>query len=164
MKIEQRKIHHGNDYAVFHVPVIAKMVYMEQRLYSTDDDAYFVILVDRHRFESVWFKCGSTVVPELARGNENNWRNDYKFHYAEQAFNIGIENPVPLAKLKANDSYPSISFIDGITRTICLMANGAKYFPVFTYDRNSAINLHNYIGMKNSKVYSNNDLMAYLNK
>ncbi len=164
MKIEKRKLHHGNNYAVFHVPIRDKTVYMEKRLYGSDEDDYFVIWVDRFRFESVWFKCGSWVAPELARGNEQDWHNDHKYHYAEHCFNIGIDNPVPLASLKAYPHYPSLSFIDGITRTIWLMANGAKYFPVFVYDKNMADDLHRYIGVKGSPIFSNNDLLIYLDE
>lgn len=164
MKVEQKKLHNGNSYAVFHVPIKDKIVFMDKQLYCSDTDSYFVIWVDRFRFESVWFKCGSSVVPELARGNEVAWRSDYKFQYAERGFSHGIENPVPLANLVANNRVPSISFIDGITRTIWLMANGAKYFPIFTHDSIMAKNLYRYIGVKGSQIFSNNTLSVQLNE
>ncbi len=137
---------------------------MSADLYSSEEDCSYVIFADRFRFESVWFKCGFNEAPDLARGNENSWRNDYKFHLAEDGFNGGIENPVPLATFSSFDCYPSVSITDGMTRTIWLMANGAKYFPVFTYGKESAINLHRYIGVKNSRIYSNNDLYIYFDK
>lgn len=164
MKIEKRELHHGNSYAVFHVPVRDKTVYMKKRLYKSDEDDSFVVWVDRFRFESVWFKGGSSIVPELARGNEKAWRNDYKFTDAENGFSKGIENPVPLACMQANNNFPRVGFINGITRTIWLMANGAKYFPVFAYDKKTADNLHRYIGVKGSSVFSNNDLITALDE
>ncbi|WP_138956507.1 plasmid fertility inhibition factor family protein [Vibrio ichthyoenteri] len=162
MKIEQRKCH-GYDYAVFHIPINDGMVYMKQRLQPSDEDCYFVIFVDRYRFESVWFKGGSGVAPELARGNEKAWRKDYKFHHAERGFSHGIENPVPLAVMQANYDYPRVGFTDGITRTVWLLANGAKNFPLFAFNKKTAEYLYKYIGIKGSKVFSNNELITYLN-
>lgn len=138
------------------------MVYMKQQLFCSEEDLYFIIWVDRFRFESVWFKSSSTYAPELARGNEKAWRNDYKFHHAEHGFEVGIDNPVPLAILSADKYFPNISFIDGITRTIWLMANRAQYFPVFAYNKESAENIYNYIGIKGSRIFSNNELVNYL--
>ena len=163
MKIEQRFIH-GRSWCVFHVPTRDGLVFMKQENYASQSDEYFIVFVDRMRFESVWFKCGSRVVPELARGNEVIWRKDYKFHHAEKGFSHGITNPVPLATLSAYSGYPHISFIDGITRTIWLLANGTEQFPVFVYDENTATNLHNYIGVKASKILSNNALFLRFNE
>ena len=75
---------------------------------------------------------------------------------------MGIDNPVPLAILSADKYFPNISFIDGITRTIWLMANRAQYFPVFAYNKESAENIYNYIGIKGSRIFSNNELVNYL--
>lgn len=73
------------------------------------------------------------------------WRKDYKFQYAEEGFSHGITNPVPLAqvnyestggvqnywsKLTKKTQQGHLSFTNGITRTIWLLAHGAKYFPV----------------------------------
>ena len=137
---------------------------MKKAVCRTDDDEFFIVLVDRMRFESVWFKGGDRVVPELARGNELVWRKDYKFHLAEKGFSHGIKNPVGLACLQANSQYPQVSFTDGITRTIWLLANGASLFPVFTYSRSTANNSHLYIGARSSCIISNNELFDKLNQ
>lgn len=163
MKVEKKRIG-GTGYAVFHVPVTGKVVYMEQRLRRSHDDVYFVVWADRFRFESVWFKCSSWVAPELARGNETDWRRVHNFPKAEMGFAQGMDNPVPLAELTAFSYYPSLAFIDGIARTVWLMANGAAYFPVLAYDKETAENLHRYIGVKGSPVLSNNDLFAMLDE
>ena len=46
-------------------------------------------------------------------------------------FAHGAENPVPLAKIGLSWGPPgAVVFIDGITRTLWLLANGASAFPV----------------------------------
>lgn len=108
---------------------------MKKAVCRTDDDEFFIVLVDRMRFESVWFKGGDRVVPEFG-----------------------------LACLQANSQYPQVSFTDGITRTIWLLANGASLFPVFTYSRSTANNLHLYIGARSLCIISNNELFDKLNQ
>ncbi|WP_322805349.1 hypothetical protein SO574_23555 (plasmid) [Vibrio alfacsensis] len=163
MKVEQLSFY-GRKYAVFHIPITNGTVFMKQQIHLSEKNAFYIVYVDRMRFESVWFKGNSQVAPELARGNENAWRNDYKFHLAEKGFSHGITNPVSLAKLQSNTRYPKISFIDGITRTVWLMANGAKEFPVFSYDIDNAHRLHDYIGVRNAPFVSNNDLFLHFQK
>jgi hypothetical protein len=66
VRVEQRKFH-GDNYAVFYIPIKEKMVYMKQQLFCSEEDLYFIIWVDRFRFESVWFKSSSTYAPELMK-------------------------------------------------------------------------------------------------
>ncbi|MCW8348708.1 hypothetical protein MD535_22220 [Vibrio sp. ZSDZ65] len=87
-----------------------------------------------------------------------------KFHYAEKGFSFGVENPVPLANMTTNKDYPSVGFINGITRTIWLLANGAQYFPAFVFDKEVANKLHRFFGVKGSRVLSNNELFFQLNE
>lgn len=62
------------------------------------------------------------------------WLNDYKFSKAVRGFEWGIENPVPLAEVgfatSDDDMECIVDFTNGITRTLYLLAYGAKAFPV----------------------------------
>ena len=71
---------------------------------------------------------------------------------------------MPLVKLIAFSYYSRLAFIDGIARTVWLMANGAAYFPVLAYDKESTDNVHRYIGVKGPPVLSNKDLFTMLDK
>lgn len=62
--------------------------------------------------------------PRLERMGE-----DYKYHHAERGFLQGRSNPVPLADV---GFMRGLSFVDGITRTMWLIRNGAQSFPVAT--------------------------------
>ena len=163
MKVEKVTIY-GQQHAVFSVCTRNKIVFMKKAIFQTEVDDSFIVLVERIRFESVWFKCGDRVAPTLARGNELIWRSDEKFHFAEKGFGYGVENPVPLACMSASSAYPQVSFVDGITRTIWLMANGVGQFPVLTHSFEEARNLHRYIGVKASSIISNNELLDRLNQ
>lgn len=126
MKIQIDKIIiHNREFAVFSIPIKnGGVAYMKQSLAPTISESY-VVIADRMRFESVWFKGGDKTVPELARGTVSTWKNDYKYSKADEGFSIGLCNPVPLAQMKANALYPRVAFTNGITRTIWLLANGA---------------------------------------
>lgn len=66
---------------------------------------------------------------------EAGWRADRKFGDAQTGFAHGRDNPVPIAVIGVHDTPHaggpgSVAFINGITRTIWLLANGAKAFPI----------------------------------
>lgn len=117
-----------------------------------------IIIVDSNMFLELWKNDSNNSKIMLARGNEAIWRNDYKFHHAEKGFSHGISNPVPLAyvhcylsefyekfsirllnylvgKKHSITKRPYCAFSNGITRTIWLLANGAKCFPAMTDKR-----------------------------
>lgn len=75
--------------------------------------------------------------------------NDYKYHYAEEGFAKSTEVPIPLALIHAGEpnNKPSISFTDGITRTLWLIANHALSFPIFTHGAESANLLNDLVGL-----------------
>jgi hypothetical protein len=60
----------------------------------------------------------------------SDWVNDRKYQHAVDGFAEGQGNPVPLSVIQASSSPSGISFINGITRTMWLIANGFTVFPV----------------------------------
>ena len=139
---------------VFAIPTNQKTVYMS--LDIEEKFTTFVLLLDTQKFIRAWrvsqddgyFKGYNTGDPEL-------WRKDRKFHYAEQGFSLGLVNPVPLADISATGRFPNcnISFVDGVTRTIWLLANQAEYFPVSVRNLDEAYAFQQIAGRENCAVY-----------
>lgn len=75
--------------------------------------------------------------------------NDYKYYDAANAFAKSVNVPIPLALIYVGESSnrSSISFTDGITRTIWLIANHALSFPIFTHGAESANLLNDLVGL-----------------
>lgn len=127
-------------------------VHMQAQL-PHEEDYYVVVMVDAARFVELWRQPLSSH-REIALNTPETWPGDYKYSYAVDGFSHGAENPVPLAQVscwrsatdiveyepryyffkrkvlvgRAGD--PCLSFVNGITRTIYLLSNGAKSFPV----------------------------------
>jgi hypothetical protein len=111
------------------------------------------ILINSKLFKELWRNTTCNAHFEVARGNEESWIEDYKYKWAELGFSYGKNNPVPLARINYEQNIyhediiktkfflfkvkidtkesliHSISFNDGITRTIWLLCNGAKKIP-----------------------------------
>lgn len=126
------------------------------------DTNKWVVIVRKQPFLDAWAR--STQERQLSTGNEAVWRDVYKFHYAENGFLHGRDNPVPLAWCGAHyvleRGLPVLrtSFTDGITRTIWLLANGAESFPVSVASEKSARLLHRGAGDRELQPVS----VAYL--
>lgn len=129
-----------------------RTVHMQAQL-PHKEDYYVVVLVDAKRFVELWRRPLSSH-RDIALKNPETWPQDYKYADAVDGFSPGAENPVPLAQVscwrsscdvveykrhfrffkrkvligRAGD--PSLSFVNGITRTIYLLSNGVKSFPV----------------------------------
>jgi hypothetical protein len=149
--IKKQDIYGGIKY-ICKIPTKKKDVFMLLRKDFMDKENReydpSTVFVDSDKFLKLWRNEPDSLHKKISHGNENSWRKDSKFHWAEEGFNDGIENPVPLAtvscenneknnflnrifrKVKAPKIVPSCSINDGITRTIWLLSNGAKYFPV----------------------------------
>lgn len=79
---------------------------------------------------------------QLAYENEANWRRFRKFPEAERCFSWGITNPVSLALsgcYQTKSGNFGSGFSNGVTRTIWLLANGAKEFPVLSFENGSTL-------------------------
>ena len=121
-----------------------------------------VVVCDPNRFLSMWKLSGCR--PEVL-ACEDDWTRDYKFAEAVKGFSHGPDNPVPLADVvfrweitplryltgrlgewrETFEARPVLDFGNGITRTIWLLHNGARYFPV-ECGREEAPALHKAVG------------------
>jgi len=82
-------------------------------------------------------------------------RRDRKFHLAVESFLAGAGSPVPLAYVTARvdcSGRTAVSFVDGVTRTYWLLANGAASFPVWTPTREEAGLLHQVAGLGDGPI------------
>lgn len=92
-----------------------------------------VVCLDRARFIVAWSASRQPGQAVIAGMNETGWRNDRKFKDAEQGFSRSAESPVPVGSVALEARLggpPAIAFVGGITRTIWLLANGARVVPV----------------------------------
>ncbi len=129
-----------------------KKVYMSFTEYQKES----LVLVDTKKFLELWKKDNKHT--DLSHGDAKVWESDYKYSEAADGFSHGLENPVPLANvsiesfIKSTPIYTRVFFFfkniayyqkekveylaigNGITRTIWLLNNGAKCFPVLDYN------------------------------
>lgn len=129
-----------------------RTVHMQAQL-PHEEDYYVVVMVDANRFVELWRQPLSSH-QDIALETLETWPKDYKYKHAVDGFSHGAENPVPLAQVscwRANCNIveyeprfyffkrkvivgrtgdPCLSFVNGITRTIYLLTNGVRSFPV----------------------------------
>lgn len=142
---------------IFEIPIKeGRQVYMQHSLEF--DSKGFIIILDTKKFIKIWRKSkNDSRIPNYHIGDEKLWRTDYKFHSAEQGFEDGKKNPVPVtAGIDCIGKFPNcnVSFNDGVTRTIWLLANGAEYFPIVVPDMDSAIIFQSNAGKDSCPIYS----------
>ena len=135
-----------------------RKVYMSSILPMSDDSA--VVMVDKDKFIGFWQNSGQCL--ELSRGDIQAWQADYKYRWAERGFSLGKENPVPLAivsvgKKRTFNNYLKdkyyCSFINGITRSLWLLVNDVKRFPVYVHDVDEARLLAWHAGVSYKSFY-----------
>ena len=120
---------------------------------TSESDDRCVVMVNSNAFLNLWRNEPYSIHSEISMGNVSTWKNDYKYHYAVDGFSQGFSNPVPLASIVCQryieeipiyrkklffkklvrieeNTVSYVSFINGITRTIWLLVNDAKCFPV----------------------------------
>jgi hypothetical protein len=148
-----------------------RSVHMQAQL-PHEGDYYHVVMVDANRFVELWRQPLSSH-RDVALKTPATWPNDYKYADAVDGFSHGAENPVPLAQVSCRRSVsdvveyiarfhffkrkvvvgragdPCLSFVNGITRTIYLLSNGARSFPVLC-DRRSAELLVELVGWEST--------------
>ena len=133
-----------------------------------DISEYLPVLIKAERFKQLWRKTRCHGHLDVALGDETTWVNDYKYKSAEQGFSFGDKNPVPFGSINY-DSYTideptykrflfffkkriesiqkvihSVSFNNGITRTIWLLCNGAKEIPFLMIDKEANDLIHHF--------------------
>ncbi|WP_137959701.1 hypothetical protein [Burkholderia sp. 4M9327F10] len=149
-------IHHSI-HAVFRVPTRdAGEVFMCIDRANAENDQRAVVEVRADKFLDLWRKDPFRAHAEIANGNPSTWVSDYKYAHAVDGFSRGGTNPVPLAEVgcglrreapagdnsrrffglrrnalhtQTNETF-YVTFTNGITRTLYLLANGAAVFPV----------------------------------
>ena len=90
-----------------------------------------IVCLDRARFLTAWAAGAPSEQAALARGDEATWRADRKFADAEPPLSASSSWPVPVGILQlAPANTQGLRFLDGVTRTIWLLANGARVIPV----------------------------------
>lgn len=152
-------LHHTRR-ALFGVQVPGRgTVYM----YAAASSDLAIVEVESERLLKLW-QCPTSREPWLAFGNQQSWRADRKFALAEQGFSAGIGNPVGVPLVGCCEiTYPPavwhwtggkelmrkkaatelhFGFVDGITRTLWLLAHGARSFPVTCSPREGMILSH----------------------
>lgn len=168
-----------NSKAVFTVPLPDRSpVYMSFDLVEHMNDTWACVIVDSSRFLSLWRNEAYSIHRKEAMGTPESWKQDYKFDRAEEGFGCGKDNPVPLAyvsfgmsthtevsykflkfgKSISSKEVPSVGFTDGITRTIWLMANHCRCFPI-KCSLPGAEELNKYAGASASSVMRISDLI-----
>jgi hypothetical protein len=141
----------GARLAVFEVDLPSRSpIYMSFELHEHMGEHSAVAFVDAGRFLELWRNEPYPIHSEQSFGNPNIWRADRKFHFAEKGFAEGRTNPVPLAyvsfgldervvefyrflwfgRSESKVKVPYVGFTNGITRTIWLLANGCRSFPI----------------------------------
>ncbi|MEN3262482.1 hypothetical protein AAH678_27955 [Sodalis endosymbiont of Spalangia cameroni] len=150
-------------YCRFKIPLIdGGFAYMDQAISNTSSGE--IVIADSQRFLSAWHNNSNSIVPELSRGDKTAWRLDSKFQDAENGFSLGACNPVPLAELhcffilERGLPIPSVSFTNGITRTIWLLYNDVDRFPVYAYDHRSSELLQRGIGHRSALPLASSDI------
>ncbi len=108
-----------------------------------ESDLDSIVEVDAARLLDLW-RCPGTRLSGLAFGTPESWREDSNFHHAQDGFDEGESNPVPLSLvtcrlrsqaapqpgLAESARHLAFDFVNGVTRTMWLLANGAQVFPM----------------------------------
>ncbi len=139
--------------------------YMAASRTNYNNDERYVVIVKSSKFVELWRSDPYKHHSEISMGSPESWRNDRKYKDAEIGFSYGLSNPVPLANISCNQQVKKIpvykkkfiffkslitteekvihyiAFSNGITRTIWLLTNGAKYFPIECYSQEEALRL-----------------------
>lgn len=173
-----QQVHHFQA-AVFQIPTAKGLVFMYEDRSNYMNDERAVVEVDADKFLRLW-RMPSSSHPEVAGGNPSTWPDDYKFHWSDKHFAEGFKNPVPLARvscriepkkpsfwrslsLKSRTSpcdseTASVHFTDGVTRTIWLLAAGARSFPVECPTADAPL-LHRLAGVRGTRWRTVDDLV-----
>ena len=149
---ELRRVHYSLA-AVFRVATDGGDVFLYVSGGHPSDFDYVVVGVDAARFLAVWrHACSSH--PEVAHRTMAEWRQDYKYASIDDAFQHSEVCPLALPELGLGSrTEPCIGFTDGVTRTLWLLANGARAFPV-TCLLSEAPAIHAMAGTPGSHVLS----------
>jgi len=140
-------------------------VYMSINSTCYLNEERYIVIVKSTKIRELWKNEPNPLNQDLNLGDNKVWIKDKKYNYASDGFSKGKINPVPLAKIVCNKDKKSqtyISFIDGTTRTMWLLVNGVKYFPIECQTKNEALLLKEEAGYNNIDIYSTQTLLNYI--
>ena len=167
---------------VFTVPLPnGDVVFMKQQTLPGDRERYAIVCVESERFLELWRR--DDFQREFANGSPETWRHDGKYGRAAEGFSFGPTNPVPLAyanfrvyrrqvisrKLPrigrdvSTEDVGVVSLTNGITRTIWLLSQRCRAFPV-KCDIDEAHHLYRAAGMTDTTVHNIDELAESLTK
>jgi len=173
--IEKR---YGTRMAIFSVSLADREpVFMSVAETPYENEHRGVVIVDARKFLKLWRADPYQTHQEITQGNPRTWRQDDRFPAAAEGFSYGFTNPVPLAWVSYAEvkllsvSYKFLrfgrkehrrhvrylSFINGITRTIWLLAHGCEAFPV-ECRLPEARNLHRSASVAGTRVFTVRDV------
>lgn len=139
---------------IFEVESESKGCFFMTTRNSGPNESKSIVFVESEKFLKLWQREPYSLEPHLSHGNESVWKNDYKYNKAVHGFSFGITNPVPVPKIVSyfhdyheikykrkllffkevseilTERLPYLAIDDGVTRTIFLLANKVKIFPV----------------------------------
>ena len=144
-----------------------RIVYMYEDFDSTDLNG-FIILLDTQLFIKVWQNLPDTFqTKDFQHSNKSEWvsiENNPNITITNRCFSHGKDNPVPLAWVSCENFSDGFYWTNGITRTIWLLSNNAKYIPVFTRTKKTANLLSWFIGLKHCRnCYSMQEIISVAN-
>jgi hypothetical protein len=168
--------------AIFSVPLRGgREVFMRVDEAPYENEHRGVVIVEARKFLHLWRADPYKNHQEIAQGNPDTWRQDYKCNDAVKGFSYGFKNPVPLSAVGYAEvdllsvSYKFlwfgrkehirrvrfVSFINGITRTIWLLSHGCRAFPV-ECRMPEAITLHRQASVKGTRLFTVRDVQERL--
>lgn len=147
----------NNDSANWQIELANGNVCYMSNHFTAVDNEFYLVHVDALRFYQYWL---SSSIVELDKHRSINcpvkrlMHKDYKYHWAVAGFSKGRSNPVPVAQVYAenNKGAPYLGFVNGVTRSLWLLANEATSFPVEVYGEKPAKNLFNVAGIGNNYI------------
>jgi len=107
------------------------------------NDENFVVFVSASKFYAVWWALREFDRRGICEFEQ--MPNNRKYGCQDEIWARSDERPVPLADVSYDNGY-GIGFIDGITRTLWLLYNGASSFPVKVHGAKAAYAMHAAIG------------------
>ncbi|WP_336928149.1 plasmid fertility inhibition factor family protein [Acinetobacter oleivorans] len=147
---EMESINHKR--AVWNINLENNKICRMRNEFGCIDNKFYIVHVDALKFYYYWL-VSSIYLDDQHRSNHcilrKDMPNDYKFKHAIDGFSISEHNPVPLAFVSARFEHgnPYIGFTNGVTRTMWLLANGARSFPIEVRDKESAKHLYEFAGI-----------------
>lgn len=156
-------IEKANRNAIFQLELNDRIVYMSTECTNYLNESRYIIVLEAKKFIKLWQNEPNPISKSLNFGTIESWKNDKKYPDAEDGFSFGKNNPVPLANvvcyLNEDNQLPYIAIENGITRTIWLLSNDVKYFPVECRNRNEAQLLVKSAGYKQTDICTVKELL-----